>query len=86
MDVATFHCIGVADCTGGDVCCGTYDLTQLTAATVCQAKPPCSFAQFCRTSAECPSGVQCIQQSCAGGANVHLCGLQTDPLYKCVAN
>ena len=83
-NVATFHCGGVADCPGGDVCCGDYDLTSLTAETVCQSGK-CSLAQFCRTNAECPGGVQCIAQSCTLGANVHLCGLKSGPPYNCVA-
>ncbi len=83
-NVATFHCGGVDDCPSGDVCCGDYDLKALTAETVCQ-KPSCALAQFCRTSAECPSGVQCLAQSCALGANVHLCGLKSGPPYNCVA-
>jgi hypothetical protein len=83
-NIATFHCGGVDDCPSGDVCCGDYDLKALTAETVCQ-KPSCALAQFCRTSAECPSGVQCLAQSCALGANVHLCGLKSGPPYNCVA-
>ena len=84
MNVATFHCTGTADCSNGELCCGDYDLVSLTADTACQAQK-CALAQFCRTSAECPSGVQCIAQSCTGGANVHLCGLKSGPPYNCVA-
>jgi hypothetical protein len=82
-DVATFHCGGVADCPAGDVCCGDYDLSALTAETVCQP-PSCALAQFCRTSAECPSGLKCTAQSCALGAHVYLCGVKSGPPYNCV--
>jgi hypothetical protein len=82
--VGTFHCGGVADCASGEVCCGVYDLTALTAGTVCQ-RPNCALAQFCETNAECPNGVKCTAQSCMYGANVHLCGLKNGPPYNCVA-
>jgi len=81
--VATFHCGGVADCKSGNVCCGIYDLAAQTAATVCQAAP-CAIAQFCRTDAECRNAMPCIAQSCAGGAIVRICGLQSGPPYNCV--
>ena len=83
-DVGTFHCGGVTDCASGEVCCGVYDLTALTAGTVCQ-RPSCMLAQFCETNAECPNGVKCIAQSCMYGANVYLCGLKNGPPYNCVA-
>ena len=82
-EVATLHCGSKDDCSNGDLCCGDYDLSTLTAETVCQSGA-CALAQFCKTSDECPSGVQCTAQSCSLGANVHLCGLKSGPPYNCV--
>jgi hypothetical protein len=81
-NVGTIHCGGVTDCPSGDVCCGTYNQSMMTADTVCQ-RPPCSLAQFCETNAECSNG-QCISQSCSGGAHVYLCGLQSAAPFNCV--
>jgi hypothetical protein len=81
--VATFHCEGVADCKSGNLCCGIYDLAAQTAATVCQTGV-CAIAQFCKTDAECRNGMPCTAQTCAGGASVHLCGLQSAPPYNCL--
>jgi hypothetical protein len=84
-DQATYHCLESDDCpTSGDLCCGTYDLATLTAATVCQSGGSCASVQFCGSDSEC-SGTSCIAQSCSGVSPLHLCGLQTEAPYKCTA-
>jgi hypothetical protein len=83
-DQATYHCLESDDCpTSGDLCCGTYDLATLTAATVCQSGS-CASVQFCGSDSECQSA-SCIAQSCSGVSPLHLCGLQTEAPYKCTA-
>jgi hypothetical protein len=83
-DQATYHCLESDDCpTSGDLCCGTYDLATLTAATVCQSGA-CSSVQFCGSDSEC-QGASCIAQSCSGISPLHLCGLQKEAPYKCTA-
>jgi hypothetical protein len=45
-----FACDDAADCTNGDVCCGS------TAGTACGKTCPSGKVQFCRTNAECNGG------------------------------
>lgn len=75
---ATLHCAQAADCTGGDLCCATVQISNLSAESKCQAGPcPTSAqlgAQMCATDTECPSGVKCTKQNCQG-ETLQLCGL-----------
>jgi hypothetical protein len=81
-DIGTLHCSGATDCSSGNVCCGVYDLTALTAGTVCQPGP-CMIAQFCETNEECVNHMPCQGQTCAGG-HLYLCGVQSQAPYNCV--
>ena len=46
-DIITYHCLGAIDCPkSGDLCCGIYDLTAMTASTACQTSCG-SNPQFC---------------------------------------
>jgi hypothetical protein len=86
----SFTCEGASDCPSGQVCCGVADQTKLEAGTVCQATCPTMSSsatqgqvQVCKGNAECQNKKSCIPQSCAGGANLDLCGLTPDPPYSC---
>jgi len=72
-DTATIHCLEAADCPGGQVCCGSYSATALTATSACQVGP-CSTVQFCRTNGECENHQSCVPQTC-DGEKLELCGL-----------
>jgi hypothetical protein len=86
MNIVTYHCLGAIDCLGkGNVCCGVYDLTAMTAGTSCQP-PPCMNPQFCLSDPECSGGQKCTSQSCQGVSPLYLCGLQSGPPYSCTAN
>ena len=87
---ASFACEGASDCPSGQVCCGVADQTKLEAGTVCMATCPTMSSsatqgqvQVCKGNAECQNKKSCIPQSCAGGANLDLCGLTPDPPYSC---
>src|SRR5258706_420915 len=77
----TFHCSGVMECPAAKVCCGTYDLTALTAGTSCQ-DAPCTMGQFCRTTEECPSGQPCTPQTCGSATVIYLCGVLSQAPYN----
>lgn len=81
---ATLHCLEAADCTGAQVCCGSFNIATGAATTTCKTAPcdlgPGGFtgAQFCRTNGECPAGERCIVQECSAGGSakqtLELCG------------
>ena len=92
---AAFHCQQQSDCTSGRVCCGT--VSMISAQTQCQTVPdggtcqPASSAaqgsaQLCKSDAECINGTGCIAQTCAGGAMLQLCGLQSATPFNCAKN
>ncbi|MBI5478099.1 MAG: hypothetical protein HY906_04545 [Deltaproteobacteria bacterium] len=84
------HCAGLeracdeaADCAGGDRCCVPMTARVFPAYRT-QCAPDCStshgfFFQVCKTSSECPTGVDCLMQRCDAGT-VQTCGL-LDPNY-----
>jgi hypothetical protein len=84
-DIITYHCLSNVDCPkSGDLCCGVYDLTAMTASTACQASCG-SNVQFCEGDPECGKGVKCVSQSCQGVSPLHFCGLQSQSPYNCTA-
>jgi len=57
---AAVACQNSTTCTTGDVCCGTFSVSSLTAVAACQAGPCASGAyQLCATSPECSNGETC---------------------------
>jgi hypothetical protein len=84
----TFGCTQACDCPTGQVCCGTENGS--TATTTCQTVASggscpggAMGAQLCTVSSECVNGEACIPQSCADGANLSLCGLQSQSPFDC---
>jgi hypothetical protein len=71
---ASLHCAEAADCTGGNVCCGSIDFQTQAASTQCAAACAGGF-QFCGTSGECKNGQPCVVQTCLG-QKVQICGKQ----------
>src|SRR5207249_4449649 len=69
----TVHCTEAADCTGGNVCCGTVNIVTRSVSTQCAAGP-CTQVQPCHTNAECKNGQKCVVQDC-GGRTAEFCGL-----------
>jgi hypothetical protein len=85
-DIITYHCLGAVDCPkSGNLCCGIYDLTAMTASTACQTSCG-SNPQFCFVDGECAKGVKCLSQSCQGVSPLYFCGLQSQSPYNCKAN
>jgi hypothetical protein len=41
-------------------------------------------AQLCSVSPECVNGQACTAQTCAGGANLSLCGIQSQSPFNCM--
>jgi hypothetical protein len=86
---AAFNCAGVSDCPKGQVCCGT--ATSASAQTQCATSCPTQGnsaqgqVQLCKGNAECENGMPCIPQTCLEGSNLDLCGLTSQPPFKCTA-
>jgi hypothetical protein len=86
----TVGCIQACDCPGSEVCCASEN--GVTAQSQCQAVPAggqCqatsngAAAQFCKYTSECVNGAACIPQTCALGANLNFCGLQSQAPFNC---
>jgi hypothetical protein len=86
----TFGCNRACDCAAGQVCCGLE--TGNVATTSCQTVASggacpggATGAQLCAGSSECANGQACTAQSCAYGANLSLCGIQSQSPFNCSA-
>ncbi|MGO9833458.1 MAG: hypothetical protein ACLP1X_04515 [Polyangiaceae bacterium] len=84
----TFGCSQACDCPSGQVCCGAENGS--TATTSCQTVAQggscpggAMGAQLCAMSSECVNGEACIPQACAEGANLTLCGVQSQSPFDC---
>jgi hypothetical protein len=86
--VVTFGCTQACDCQNGQVCCGVENGSVAT--TSCQTVAgggSCpggeAGAQLCEVSSECTNGQACTPQSCADGAHLSLCGIQSQAPFNC---
>jgi hypothetical protein len=89
---ASFKCGGAIDCPSGQVCCGVVNQALVQAETSCMASCPTTSsgmtqgqAQVCRSTVECQNQMDCIAQTCAGGANLNICGLTSQMPFNCKA-
>ena len=95
---ASIHCQQACECSGGQVCCGVMNKIVGVVQSVCQSVPSGGLcvpnpqtvsqasAQLCTETAECQNGQPCVSQTCIYGANVKVCGLQSQAPFNCVAN
>jgi hypothetical protein len=96
---AAIHCANACDCSGGNVCCGVANVLVGAVQTVCQSIPDGGLcnphpatntqasAQLCNVNAampECKNGQNCIAQTCEYGANLSICGLQSQDPFDCI--
>ena len=86
--VVTFGCSQACDCPTGQVCCGTENGAAAT--TSCQTVASggscpggAMGAQLCAVDSECANGAGCLAQTCTAGANLNLCGLQSQSPFDC---
>jgi hypothetical protein len=86
----TVGCSNACDCTGGEVCCGvengiaaTTSCQSVSSGGKCPAPAGSGAAQFCTVDSECLNGAGCIPQTCTFGANLNICGLQSQSPFNC---
>jgi len=86
------YCCGQYDKIHGvvqSVCESESELVAFDGGLNCYPSPETvssAAAQLCKTDAECQNGQPCISQTCVAGANLSVCGLQSQSPYDCVAN
>jgi hypothetical protein len=100
MKEASVHCSNACDCPTGQSCCGTIDLLSDSVQTTCQPLDPSvsggncppypatvsqASGQLCFVDSECQNGQACIYQTCVYGAQFHICGLQSQSPFNCMA-
>jgi hypothetical protein len=101
MKEASVHCSNACDCPTGQSCCGTIDLLSDSVQSTCQTLNPSvsggncppypatvsqASGQLCFVDSECQNGQACIYQTCIYGAQFHICGLQSQSPFNCVAS
>jgi hypothetical protein len=95
---ASIHCLQACECGGGKSCCGVENTLVGFVTSQCQNVPAGGYcsphpqtttqasAQLCTLDAECRDGSKCINQTCIYGANLNICGVQSQDPFDCAAN
>ena len=95
---ATVHCSQASDCPVGLSCCGDIIVLLGQVEARCVSVPQgatCPYVpwtnsqigvQLCKTDAECTNGQPCIHQTCLYGAQLSMCGIQSDMPLNCAAS
>jgi hypothetical protein len=92
-DEVNVGCAQACECGGGQVCCAVQD--GLSYSTGCQPVAPgghcqpypqtctTASAQLCVSGSECVGNEGCIPQTCVFGANLNICGIQSESPFNC---